>query len=140
MAGPVSDSGGSQSAAPTNTGTAAARPGPAVVSTHFIRSRIGKICVAITGGSPAEMLENAEQSVRENHFVEFRLDYLANPAAILPKLKTFLYERGEVTAIATCRRAATGGKFKGTINAELEVLEKAAQVGCHLIDVELPST
>jgi 3-dehydroquinate dehydratase/shikimate dehydrogenase len=83
------------------------------------------------------MLENAEQSVRENHFVEFRLDYLANPAAILPKLKTFLYERGEVTAIATCRRAATGGKFKGTINAELEVLEKAAQVGCHLIDVEL---
>ncbi len=83
------------------------------------------------------MLENAEQVVRENHFVEFRLDYLANPLAVLPKLKTFLYERGEVTAIATCRRAATGGRFKGTINAELEVLEKAAQAGCHLIDVEL---
>ncbi|MGA8528727.1 MAG: shikimate dehydrogenase [Acidobacteriaceae bacterium] len=93
--------------------------------------------MAITGENPAEMLQNAEQSVRENHFVEFRLDYLANPLAILPKLKTFLYERGEVTAIATCRRAATGGRFKGTINAELEVLEKAAQAGCHLIDVEL---
>ncbi|MGA7523863.1 MAG: shikimate dehydrogenase [Acidobacteriaceae bacterium] len=129
MAGPVSDSGPTKAAAP--------RPGPAVVSTHFIRARIGKICVAITGASPAEMLENAEQIVRENHFVEFRLDYLPNPLAILPKLKTFLYERGEVTAIATCRRAATGGKFKGTINAELEVLEKAAQADCHLIDIEL---
>ena len=83
------------------------------------------------------MLQNAEEIVRENHFVEFRLDYLANPAAILPKLKQFLYERGEVTAIATCRRAATGGKFKGTIAAELEILEKAAQAGCHLIDIEL---
>ncbi|MFP5230691.1 MAG: shikimate dehydrogenase [Acidobacteriota bacterium] len=113
------------------------RETPTVNSAHFIRSRIGKICVAITGATPAEMLENAEQIVRENHFVEFRLDYLANPAAILPKLKQFLYERGEVTAIATCRRVATGGKFKGTIAAELEILEKAAAGGAHLIDVEL---
>jgi 3-dehydroquinate dehydratase/shikimate dehydrogenase len=83
------------------------------------------------------MMQNAENIVREDHFVEFRLDYLPNPAAILPRLKQFLYERGEVTAIATCRRASTGGKFKGTINAELEILEKAATAGCHLIDIEL---
>jgi 3-dehydroquinate dehydratase / shikimate dehydrogenase len=126
---------GRGSFAPTNG--ASVHEGPAVVSTHFIRSRIGKICVAITGSTPADMMQNAEEIVRENHFVEFRLDYLANPAAIFPKLKQFLYERGEVTAIATCRRAATGGKFKGTINAELEILEKAAQSGCHLIDIEL---
>jgi len=118
-------------------GSGGERVGPAVTSTHFIRSRIGKICVAITGSSPAEMLRNAEEIVRENHFVEFRLDYLANPAAALPKLKQFLYERSEVTAIATCRRSATGGKFKGTISAELEILGKAAQAGCHLVDVEL---
>jgi 3-dehydroquinate dehydratase/shikimate dehydrogenase len=55
----------------------------------------------------------------------------------LPKLKQFLSERSEVTAIATCRRAATGGKFKGTIAGELEVLEKAAVSGFHLVDVEL---
>ncbi|HTV81189.1 MAG TPA: shikimate dehydrogenase [Acidobacteriaceae bacterium] len=113
--------------------------GSAPISTYFIRSRIGKICVAITGASPAEMLRNAEEISRENHFVEFRLDYLANPAAALPKIRQFLYERSEVTAIATCRRAATGGKFKGTIAAELEILEKAALAGCHLIDLELQS-
>jgi 3-dehydroquinate dehydratase/shikimate dehydrogenase len=121
--------------APTNGNPV--REGPAVASTHFIRSRIGKICVAITGSTPNDMMRNAEEIVRENHFVEFRLDYLPNPLAIIPRLKQFLYERGEITAIATCRRAATGGKFKGTIPAELEILEKAAQAGCHLIDIEL---
>ncbi|HEX4066816.1 MAG TPA: shikimate dehydrogenase [Acidobacteriaceae bacterium] len=111
--------------------------GSTVASTHFIRSRIGKICVAVTGATPAEMLQNAETILREDHFVEFRLDYLPNPAAVIPKIKQLLYERSEVTAIATCRRAQTGGKFKGTIAAELDVLEKAAMAGCHLIDVEL---
>jgi 3-dehydroquinate dehydratase / shikimate dehydrogenase len=107
------------------------------LSPHFIRSRIGKLCVAIIGSSPAEMIEKAHEAVRENTFIEFRLDYLANPLTALPKIKQFLSERSEVTAIATCRRAATGGKFKGTIAAELEVLEKAASSGFHLVDLEL---
>src|SRR6516165_3767869 len=106
-------------------------------SPHFIRSRIGKLCVAIIGSTPAEMIEKALEAVRENPFVEFRLDYLPNPLAALPKIKQLLHERSEVTAIATCRRAVTGGKFKGTIAAELEVLEKAATSGFHLVDLEL---
>lgn len=107
------------------------------LSPQLIRSRIGKVCVAIIGSTPAEMVEKAHEAVRENTFLEFRLDYLANPLTALPKLKQFLSERSEVTAIATCRRAATGGKFKGAIAAELEVLEKAANAGFHLVDVEL---
>ena len=83
------------------------------------------------------MVEKAEEATRENNFLEFRLDYLPKPLLALPKLKQFLHERGEVTAIATCRRASTGGKFKGTIAAELEILEKAASSGFHLVDVEL---
>lgn len=104
---------------------------------HLVRSRLSRVCVAVTGATPEEMLENAERIVHDNHFVEFRLDLLTHPAAAIPKLKSFLYERSEVTAIATCRRAAAGGKFKGTIAAELEVLENAALAGCHLVDVEL---
>jgi 3-dehydroquinate dehydratase / shikimate dehydrogenase len=106
-------------------------------SPQFIRSRIGKVCVAIIGATPAEMVEKAMEAVRENTFLEFRLDYLPKPLLALPKLKQFLSERSEVTAIATCRRASTGGKFKGTIAAELEVLEKAASAGFHLVDIEL---
>jgi 3-dehydroquinate dehydratase / shikimate dehydrogenase len=110
---------------------------PGSVSTHFLRSRIGKICVAIIGSTPAEMIEKAAEAIRENSFLEFRLDYLPNPLAAVPKLKQFLYEHGEVTAIATCRRIPNGGKFKGSIADELEVLEKSAAAGCHLVDVEL---
>ena len=108
-----------------------------VLSPHFIRSRIGKLCVAITGTTPAEMIEKALEAVRENTFIEFRLDYLPTPLTAMTRIKQLLAERSEVTAIATCRRVATGGKFKGTIAAELEVLEKAASSGCHLVDIEL---
>ena len=108
-----------------------------VPSLPLVRARLGKICVAVTGATPPEMLQNAAEIVRENPFIEFRLDYLPNPLALMPKLKQFLYERGEVTAIATCRRAVAGGKFKGSIAAELEVLEKAALAGCQLMDLEI---
>ena len=107
------------------------------LSPQYLRSRIGKVCVAIIGATPAEMIDKAEVAVRENPFVEFRLDYLEKPLAALPKLKTFLSERSEVTAIATCRRVAGGGKFKGKIADELEVLQKAATSGFHMVDVEL---
>jgi 3-dehydroquinate dehydratase/shikimate dehydrogenase len=107
------------------------------LSPHFIRSRIGKVCVAIIGSTPAELVEKATAAVRENTFLEFRLDYLPTPLTALPKIKQFLSERSEITAVGTCRRVATGGKFKGTIAGELEVLEKAASSGFHLVDIEL---
>jgi 3-dehydroquinate dehydratase/shikimate dehydrogenase len=110
------------------------------VITHapqYIRSRIGKVCVAIVGSTPAEIVEKAEEAAREDTFLEFRLDYLPKPLLALPRIKQFLYERSEVTAVATCRRAAAGGKFKGAIAAEMEVLEKAATSGFHIVDVEL---
>ena len=112
-------------------------PAPHAFTPQMIRARIGKLCVAITGATPAEMLDRATDAARENNFLEFRLDYLSSPLAALPKFKQFLNSRSELTAIATCRRASTGGKFKGTIAAELEILEKAAASGFHLIDVEL---
>ncbi len=107
------------------------------LSPQYLRSRIGKVCVAIIGSTPAEMIEKAELASRENPFLEFRLDYLDKPLTALPKLKTFLGERSEVTAIATCRRVAAGGKFKGKIADELEILQKAASSGFHMVDLEL---
>ena len=54
---------------------------------QLLRSRIGKICVAIIGSTAAEMLEKANAAVKENPFLEFRLDYLEKPLLALPKLK-----------------------------------------------------
>jgi 3-dehydroquinate dehydratase/shikimate dehydrogenase len=98
---------------------------------------MGKVCVAILGSTVTEMVDRAAAAIGDCPFLEFRLDYLEKPLAALPKLKEFLAENSVVTAIATCRREANGGKFKGTIAAELEVLQKATASGFHLLDLEL---
>jgi len=105
----------------------------------MIRSRIGKVCVAITGATVAEMVERADAAAKETNFLEFRLDYLDKPLLALPRLKQFLAEHTALTAIATCRRTPNGGKFEGTVVAESEILIKAAGSGFHLVDLELES-
>jgi 3-dehydroquinate dehydratase/shikimate dehydrogenase len=104
---------------------------------QLLRSRISRVCVAIAASSPEELIEKAREAARENPFLEFRLDYLPNPAAAIARIQQFLYELGEVTAIATCRREPNGGKFKGSIEAEIQILEKAIAAGCDLIDIEI---
>src|SRR5215472_17432918 len=109
------------------------------ISPQILRSRIGKICVAIIGNTAAEMIEKATAVVKETPILEFRLDYLEKPLLALPKLKHFFTDNNAVTAIATCRRTANGGKFSGNVAAEIEVLSKAAATGFHIVDVELES-
>ena len=109
------------------------------VAPQFLRSRIGKVCVAIIGSTASEMLEKASAVVKETPFLEFRLDYLEKPLLALPKLKQFFADNTAATGIATCRRAANGGKFAGKVADEIEVLSKAAAAGFHIVDVELES-
>jgi 3-dehydroquinate dehydratase / shikimate dehydrogenase len=101
--------------------------------------RLPRVCVAITGTKPADMISKAETLVRENPFIEFRLDYLSRPGTVFPLLKRFLEYHPEVVAIATCRRAPNGGKFRGSVASEIEVLTRAADLGCQLVDLELQS-
>ena len=110
--------------------TLAARPVPL---------RLPRICVAVVGASGTEMCDKAEALVRDNPFIEFRLDYVKNPSTALPALKKFFSYHPEVVSIATCRRANNGGKFKGSIASQLDFLHKAAAAGCQLVDVELES-
>jgi 3-dehydroquinate dehydratase / shikimate dehydrogenase len=111
---------------------------PTVVP-QFLRPRIGKVCVAIIGNTPAEMLEKATAVVKDWPFLEFRLDYLEKPLLALPRLKQFLADNTAATAIATCRREANGGKFDGNVAAQLEVLTKAAASGFQIADIEIES-
>jgi 3-dehydroquinate dehydratase/shikimate dehydrogenase len=101
--------------------------------------RMPRVCLAVTASDPADLLEKAESLARENPFLEFRLDYLSKPGLGLPKVKQFMEMNPHAVVIATCRRAANGGKFKGAIPAQLELLAKAAAAGCQLVDVELQS-
>ena len=104
---------------------------------RFLPARLPRLCVPVWATNPAELVQKADAIVRDNSFIEFRLDYLPKPALGLPKLKTFVEYHPEALIIATCRRAVNGGKFRGSAAAQIDVLTKAANQGCHLVDVEL---
>jgi len=111
-------------------------PPPAPAAPRF---RAPKLCVAVQGSTPAEFFARAESALKDAHFLEFRLDALAKPAAALPPLKDFLARNRDVTAIATCRRKESGGHFTGSLTAQLEILSKAAESGCQIVDLEVES-
>ncbi len=103
------------------------------------RPRLGKLCVAIQAATPAEMWQRAASAADETKFLELRLDSLAKPATALPGLKDFLAAHRDVTAIATLRRKEAGGHFVGPLTAQLEILTKAAEAGCAIVDLEIES-
>jgi 3-dehydroquinate dehydratase / shikimate dehydrogenase len=109
---------------------------PNSIVPRLLPLRLPKTCVAVTGRDASEMVEKAETFVRDNPFVEFRLDYLPKPVLALPKLKKFAEYHPHVYSIATCRRLPNGGKFRGSVAAQLQMLTKAADSGCQLVDVE----
>ncbi len=108
-------------------------------SPQILRSRIAKVCVAIIGTTPAELIEKASAAVKETPFLEFRLDYLHKPALAMAAVKEFIELHTAATVVATCRRAPHGGKFEGSLAAELDILIKSAQAGCQIVDLELES-
>ena len=99
--------------------------------------RLPRVCVAITGADPNDLVEKAESLSRDNSFMEFRLDYLSKPGLAFPRIKRFMESHPGIVVIATCRRASNGGKFRGSIVSQLDVLAKASAAGCQLVDVEL---
>ncbi len=106
---------------------------------RFLPARLPRVCVAIAASNPVEMVQKADVIVRDNPFIEFRLDYLSKPALALVKLKTFVEYHPEALVVVTCRRAVNGGKFRGSVASQVDILAKAAAQGCHLIDIELES-
>src|SRR6202166_209375 len=101
--------------------------------------RLPRVCVAVTASDPNELMKKPEPLARDNTFLEFRLDYLPRPALALPKIKQFAEYHAHVIALATCRRVAAGGKFRGSVVSQLDILSKAAAAGCQVVDLELQS-
>ncbi|HEY6349964.1 MAG TPA: shikimate dehydrogenase [Candidatus Angelobacter sp.] len=110
---------------------------PGTYTPRFLPARLPRICVPIVASNPTDMVQKADAIVRVNSFIEFRLDYLSKPSLALQKIKGFVEYHPEVLIVATCRRAAAGGKFRGTIASEIDILVRAANHGCHLVDLEI---
>jgi len=106
---------------------------------RFLPNHLPKVCLALSGDNIDDMIATAESMGRDNPFIEFRLDYLKQPLSALSKIHRFLETHQYINAIGTCRRVENGGKFKGSLAAQLEVLTKAHAAGCQIVDLELQS-
>ena len=104
-----------------------------------LRARAGKLCIAVAGRTPEELLGRARASLCDARFLELRLDGLERPADILEKIKDLLLSERNLAVIATCRRVQGGGNFAGSLDEELAVLLEAARVGCQIVDLEIES-
>ena len=70
-------------------------------------------------------------------FLEFRLDFLDDPSAGAAAIAGFLEEFPDCILLATCRRHQNHGRYNGSIEEQLAILDLAVRSGAHAIDVEI---
>jgi 3-dehydroquinate dehydratase/shikimate dehydrogenase len=84
------------------------------------------------------LLEHARREAESGEtFLEFRLDYLSSPCEGAAAIPQFLAQYPDCTLLATCRRHQNHGKFNGSIEEQLAVLDLAVRNGAHAIDIEI---
>lgn len=71
--------------------------------------------------------------------IELRLDHLQNFNDLESRLREFLGRWRFPAVIATCRRAAAGGQFQGSIEEQMALLGSAVRAGCTWVDLEIES-
>ena len=104
------------------------------------RSPLPRVCVALGFPTAGELLKHARKEIAEREtFLEFRIDYLPDPAEGVECIKTLLRERRDLTILATCRRTANHGHFEGSVEEQLKILNQAIDAGATAVDVEIES-
>jgi 3-dehydroquinate dehydratase / shikimate dehydrogenase len=99
---------------------------------------VGRICAVVAGRTAALMARQVRLALRETPTVELRLDWLKNDAERTRFLLWLKKNRPRnATFLATCRRAAGGGKLPGDKNKELYWLIQAREAGCVWCDLEV---
>lgn len=88
----------------------------------------------------AKLLEHSRREVEGGEtFLEFRLDYLPQPEKGVEAIRQFLAEHPECTILATCRRHQNHGRFNGSIEEQIRILQAAVDAGAKAVDVEIES-
>ncbi len=87
-----------------------------------------------------KLLHHAKREYEEGErFFEFRLDYLPDPEQGVRLMRSFLAGHPDVTLLATCRRHQNHGKFNGSIEEQIRILEAAVDAGARAVDLEVES-
>ncbi len=99
-----------------------------------------RICIALGFQDLERLLDHARREAEAGEsFLEFRLDYLEHPEAGAQAIHGFLEQYPDCIVLATCRRHQNRGKFNGSIEEEMRVLDVAVAAGAHAVDVEIES-
>src|SRR5581483_130958 len=104
------------------------------------RTSLPKICIAMGFADTETLLQHARREVAEGErFFEFRLDYLRDPYQGVAAIRKFLQEFPDASILATCRRHQNRGKFNGSVEEQIRVLESAIEAGARAVDLEIES-
>lgn len=96
-----------------------------------------RVCAVAAAPTARGMVRQVRAALRETRTVELRLDWLRGPAQRSAFLRWLGKSRLRARFLATCRRAAGGGRFNGAPAAELAVLAEAVRCGCSFCDIEI---
>ena len=97
-----------------------------------------RICIALGLPDAAKLLEHARQEAESGEtFFEFRLDHLENPEHGIKVIRELLKQHPGSIILATCRRHQNHGKFNGSVEEQLRVLDLAVDAGAQAIDIEI---
>ena len=97
-----------------------------------------RICIALGLPDVPTLLDHARREVAAGEtFLEFRLDYLERPGDGAVAIRAFQDEFPDTVVMATCRRHQNHGKFNGSIEDELAILDLAVRHGAAAVDVEI---
>ncbi|MBI2956580.1 MAG: shikimate dehydrogenase [Acidobacteria bacterium] len=100
------------------------------------RSFPQRIALVVAERSPQAFWRAIVRAGRRARLLELRLDALGSVADIVSVLERLARRPTRLTLIATCRRVAQGGGFRGSASAQLALLSLAAHAGCAWVDVD----
>jgi len=97
-----------------------------------------RICIALGLPDLTNLLDHARREADAGEaFLEFRLDFLDQPRKGAEAIRGFLDQFPDCILLATCRRHQNHGRFNGSIEEQLAVLDLAVRNGAQAIDVEI---
>lgn len=102
------------------------------------RTSLPKICIALGFAEVDKLLVHARREIEAGEsFLEVRLDYLPSPEDGVDAIAQLLKESPEAVILATCRRHQNQGRFNGSIEEQIRILDAAVTAGARAVDIEI---
>jgi 3-dehydroquinate dehydratase / shikimate dehydrogenase len=97
----------------------------------------GRVCAVAAAEDAGDLWRQLREALKATGTVELRLDWLRDDRETGQFLLRLAARPPRATLIATCRRLEAGGRYRGTVAAQLIQLAEAVSAGCSWYDLEI---